>query len=117
MNKLITASLVFGFITLLGLFGFYATMFRAVGSLNEEPVAAAAKVIALPDPQDIEARVNAYRNENGLATLADSQVLRDAAQARAEQMCADNDWSHHKAWEVLDARYSYSYASENLYYD
>lgn len=117
MNKLITASLVVGFVTLVGLLGMYATMFRAIGSLNEQPVAAAAKVIPLPDANDIEARVNVYRNENGLATLADSQVLSDAAQARAEQMCADNDWSHHKAWEILDPRYSYSYASENLYFD
>jgi uncharacterized protein YkwD len=32
-------------------------------------------------------------------------------------MCADNDWSHDKAWTVLDPLYSYSHASENLYYD
>ena len=117
MNKLITASLVLGFVTLVGLFGMYATMFRAIGSLSEESKVSAAKVIPLPDANEIEARVNAYRSENGKPVLTDSQVLSDAAQARAEQMCYDNDWSHDKAWEILDPRYSYTYASENLYFD
>jgi hypothetical protein len=75
------------------------------------------KIIPLPDPNEIEVRVNAYRTENGAAVLTDSEILSQAAQARAEQMCADNDWSHDKAWEILDPRYSYTYASENLFFD
>lgn len=117
MNKLITAALVLGVVTLIALFGIYATAFRAIGSLNEEPVAVAKPVIQLPDANEIEARVNAYRSEKGASILTDSQVLSDAAQARAEQMCYDNDWSHDKAWEILDPRYRYTYASENLYFD
>lgn len=117
MNKLIAASLVVGFVTLVGLLGMYATMFRAIGSLNEEPVVAAAKVIPLPDANEIEARVNAYRSEKGASILADSEILSQAAQARAEQMCAENEWNHDDAWTILDPLYSYSYASENLYFD
>jgi len=74
-------------------------------------------IIALPLATDIEAGINQYRANQGLTTLnSEVPALDQAAQARAEQMCAANDWSHAKDWEILRPHYSYAYAGENLYY-
>jgi uncharacterized protein YkwD len=73
-------------------------------------------VIAPPDATEVENRINAYRSEKGLSQLADSSALDQAAMARAEGMCAANDWSHAKDWEVLTPYYNYAYAGENLYF-
>ncbi len=68
--------------------------------------------------EEVETALNEWRVDQGLPTFkTDNPVLDEAAQARAESMCAANDWSHDKAWQVLDQYYSYSFASENLHYD
>lgn len=74
------------------------------------------KTIQPPKAEEIENRINAYRSEKGLPLFKDSSTLDLAAMARAEGMCAANDWSHNKDWEVLNQYYAYSYAGENLYY-
>lgn len=76
-----------------------------------------SQTIALPLANDIEAGINNYRISQGLAALnSEVPALDHAAQIRAEQMCAENDWSHTKDWEILAPNYSYAYAGENLYY-
>lgn len=76
-----------------------------------------AQTIALPLATDIEAGINNYRISQGLTALnSDVPALDQAAQARAEQMCAANDWSHARDWEILVPYYNYAYAGENLYY-
>lgn len=72
---------------------------------------------ALTTPDEVEAAINKFRSDRGLHTLNDNQTLELAAQERAETMCAQNDWSHDKAWQVLDQHYEYATASENLHYD
>lgn len=88
---------------------------------NSEPTGtsdtSSTNVIALPLATDIEAGINQYRVSQGLGALnSEVPALDQAAQARAEQMCAESDWSHNKDWEVLAPHYSYAYAGENLYY-
>jgi uncharacterized protein YkwD len=76
-----------------------------------------SNTIALPLATDIEAGINQYRVSQGLGALnSDVPALDQAAQARAEQMCKDNDWSHNRDWEILTPYYNYAYAGENLYY-
>lgn len=76
-----------------------------------------SRIIPLPLATDIEAGINQYRTSQGLAPLnSNVPALDQAAQARAEQMCAESDWSHAKDWEILAPYYDYTYAGENLYY-
>lgn len=76
------------------------------------------KIVKPPTSNEVEAELNKFRAERGLPALyTDSAILDKAAQIRAESMCADNDWSHNKAWEVLDKHYDYAFASENLYFN
>lgn len=86
---------------------------------KNEPVAesSSAKIIAPPLATDIEAGINEYRISQGLAPLnSEVPALDQAASARADQMCAEKDWSHNKDWEILTPHYAYAYAGENLYY-
>lgn len=69
-----------------------------------------------PKASDIEADLNAYRKQDGLAPLADSPTLDRAARARANNMCAENNWSHDGDWATLQQYYLYNSAGENLYY-
>lgn len=79
--------------------------------------ASSANVILPPTSNQVETALNKFRTEKGLAKFNTEVPLLDrAAQARAEGMCAENDWSHAKDWAVLDQYYSYNYAGENLYY-
>lgn len=77
----------------------------------------------IPEPklvtsEEVETALNEWRVDRGLPIFrTDNPVLDKAAQARAESMCAANDWSHDKAWQVLDQYYRYTFASENLHYD
>lgn len=88
---------------------------------NTEPTGtsdtSSASIILPPTSSQVEAEINKFRASKGLA-LFDIEVpaLDQAAQARAEQMCSNNDWSHDKAWQSLDPYYAYSYSGENLYY-
>lgn len=76
-----------------------------------------ASTIALPLATDIEAGINQYRISQGVPALnSEVPALDQAAAARAEQMCADNDWSHARDWEILQPYYAFAYAGENLYY-
>lgn len=88
---------------------------------NSEPTGSSdtssASVIAPPLAADIEAGINQYRISQGLPALnSEVPALDQAAAARADQMCAENDWSHNKDWEILAQYYSYAYSGENLYY-
>lgn len=88
---------------------------------NAEPTGtsdtSSTSVIAPPSATDIEAGINEYRISQGLAPFnSEVTALDQAAQVRAEGMCAANDWSHTKDWEVLEPYYNYSTAGENLYY-
>jgi len=75
------------------------------------------KQTPLPLATDIEAGINQYRISQVVAPLnSEVPALDQAAQARADQICADNDWSHTKDWEILAPYYSYASAGENLYY-
>lgn len=68
--------------------------------------------------EEVETVLNEWRVDQGLPTFrTDNPILDQAAQARADSMCAANDWTHDKAWQVLDQYYQYSFASENLHYD
>ena len=70
-----------------------------------------------PTSNEVETAINEWRVDQGLAAFnSEVPALDKAAQARAEGMCAENDWSHAKDWQVLDQYYTYSYAGENLYY-
>lgn len=111
-------------ILLIGLPVFIATtvmlqlVLAATNTPAPQPTMSTASVIAPPTPEEVEAELNQFRMENDLPVLyTDNPVLDEAAQARAESMCAANDWSHDKAWEVLDQYYQYDFASENLHYD
>lgn len=74
-------------------------------------------IIQLPLATDIEAGINQYRISQGVAPLnSEVPALDQAAAARADQMCAANDWSHARDWEILTPYYSFAYAGENLYY-
>jgi uncharacterized protein YkwD len=106
-------------ITLSFAIGVYISVIQQVSD-SIEPVAKATSapvVIQLPLAENVEANLNQYRISQGLPAL-NSEVasLDQAAQARAESMCADNNWSHARDWEVLDQYYLYSHAGENLYY-
>lgn len=74
------------------------------------------KEIPLPDATEIENRINAFRSEKGLSLFADNAALDQAAAARADGMCATNDWTHDKDWATLAPYYNYQYAGENLYF-
>lgn len=79
--------------------------------------ASSSEIVLPPNSDQIEARLNEFRKQKGLAVFnTEVPALDKAAQARADDMCATNDWSHAKDWQVLDQYYSYSYAGENLYY-
>lgn len=76
-----------------------------------------SKIIVLPRATEVETEINKLRTDKGLATFnSDVAALDVAAQARAEGMCADNNWSHKGDWAVLDKYYAYSRAGENLYF-
>lgn len=74
------------------------------------------RVIPLPLATDVEANVNQLRLSKGLSALSDNPVLDQAAQVRADGMCADNNWSHNGDWALLNQYYVYITAGENLYY-
>lgn len=82
-----------------------------------ETAATSSRIIPLPLATDIEAGINQYRTSQGLPVLnSEVAALDQAAAARAEQMCAANDWSHARDWEILAPHYAWAYAGENLYY-
>lgn len=108
-----------GFAMLLVAIGAYLIAFTMIVSYKNEPAVTAqpAKVILPPTSSEVEAAINQWRVENSLAAFnSEVPALDEAAQVRAEGMCAENDWSHSRDWEVLDKYYAYSYAGENLYY-
>lgn len=74
------------------------------------------KSIPLPTEDEVEKGINDYRISNSLASLSDDPTLDIAAQARAESMCTDNNWSHNGAWAILDQYYIYAAAGENIYF-
>lgn len=119
MKKVIIWLSVLGFVMLLVTIGAYLIAFTMIVLYKSEPTVTAqpAKVILPPTSNEVEAAINQWRVENGLAAFnSEVPALDKAAQARAEGMCAENDWSHAKDWQVLDQYYTYSYAGENLYY-
>lgn len=84
---------------------------------TQKSEATSAEIILPPTSNEVEAAINDWRASEGLARFnSEVPVLDKAAQARAEGMCKENDWSHAKDWAVLDQYYSYNYAGENLYY-
>lgn len=92
------------------------------GFIPEAMPAKPKAAVVIPEPKlveasEVELEINKFRAERGLYALTDNPVLDKAAQIRAETMCAENDWSHDKAWQVLDQYYTYSLASENLHYN
>lgn len=79
--------------------------------------ASSSEIILPPTSNEVEAKLNEFREQKGLPPFnTEVPALDKAAQARADQMCAENDWSHAKGWQVLDQYYPYSYAGENLFY-
>lgn len=84
---------------------------------TQKSEATSAEVILPPTSNEVEAAINDWRTKQGLAAFnSEVPALDKAAQVRADDMCATNDWSHAKDWQVLDQYYTYSYAGENLYY-
>ena len=83
---------------------------------DKKTVVNTPRVIPLPLATDVEANVNQLRLSKGLPALNDSPVLDQAAQVRAEGMCANNNWSHNGDGDVLKQYYTFSAAGENLYY-
>ena len=119
MKKAIIWLSALGFVMLLATIGAYLIAFMMIAEYKEQPTAVAqpVKVIVPPTSNEVEASINKWRVENNLAAFnSEVPALDAAAQFRAEQMCAENDWSHAKDWQVLDQYYTYSYAGENLYY-
>lgn len=77
----------------------------------------ASSIVLPPSSNQVEAAINNWRTTQGLAVFnIEVPALDQAAQARAEGMCAENDWSHNRDWEVLGKYYAYTLAGENLYY-
>lgn len=69
-----------------------------------------------PSSHQVEVALNKWRESRGLSPFnSEVPALDEAAQARADRMCTENDWTHNKDWEVLDQYYSYNIAGENLY--
>lgn len=119
MKKLIIWLSVTGVILLIATIGAYGTAFQKIAEYQEPVVKTVEqpKIIPLPLATDIEAGINQYRVSQGLSALnSDVAALDQAAQARAEQMCATNDWSHNQDWNILTPYYVYAYAGENLYF-
>lgn len=119
MKKAIIWLSALGFVMLLATIGAYLIAFMMIAEYKEQPVVVTqpVKVIVPPTADEVEASINKWRVENSLAAFnSEVPALDEAAQARAEGMCAENDWSHNRDWEVLDKYYAYSYAGENLYY-
>lgn len=119
MKKAIIWLSVLSFVMLLVTIGAYLIAFTMVISYKNELATTVqpAKVILPPTSSEVEAAINQWRVDQGLAAFnSEVPALDEAAQARAEGMCAENDWSHNRDWEVLDKYYAYSYAGENLYY-
>ena len=118
MKKAIIWLSVLGFVMLLVTIGAYLIAFTMIAGLKEEPTVTAqpTKVILPPTSSEVEAAINKWRVENSLAAFnSEVPALDEAAQARAERMCTENDWTHNRDWEVLDQYYSYNIAGENLY--
>lgn len=91
-----------------------ASQNRCVEQVDE---ASSSNIVSPPTSNQVEAALNKFRTEKGLAKFnTEVPALDKAAQARAEGMCKTNDWSHNLDWQVLDQYYSYTYAGENLYY-
>ena len=119
MKKAIIWLSVLGFVMLLATIGAYLIAFTMIVSYKNEPAVTAQpeKVILPPTSSEVEAAINQWRVENSLAAFnSEVPALDEAAQARAEGMCAENDWSHNRDWEVLNKYYVYQWAGENLYY-
>ena len=96
----------------------YAGSFILLAGYNTEPAEVTQPKPTLVTPERVESALNHWRVDNGFAPYqTDNPALDAAAQARAEQMCRDNQWSHANAWPVLDQHYAYVQASENLYHD
>lgn len=116
MKKLFIVFLIL-FIAGLLVYGFY--------NHNDQPVkkqiiphveTPKPKLTPLPTEDEVEKGINDYRISNSLASLSDDPTLDVAAQARAESMCVDNNWSHNGAWVVLGQYYVYAAAGENIYF-
>lgn len=119
MKKAIIWLSALGFVMLLVAIGAYAISFIAIAHYKNMPeeVIQPTKVIVPPTSDEVEAALNQWRVNNGLAMFnSEVPALDEAAQFRAEQMCAENDWSHTKDWDVLNQYYVYQWAGENLYY-
>lgn len=119
MKKAIIWLSALGFVMLLATIGAYLIAFMMIAEYKEQPTAVAqpVKVIVPPTANEVEASINKWRVDNNLAAFnSEVPALDAAAQFRAEQMCAENDWSHNRDWEVLNKYYVYQWAGENLYY-
>jgi uncharacterized protein YkwD len=57
--------------------------------------------------------INASRAEVGVPKLIESKVLTVRAEARADVLCARNQWSH-EGWRDSFKGLKYTYAGENL---
>ncbi len=72
------------------------------------------------DQQEIIRLTNLQREKNGLGPVSEDSRLNTAAQAKAENMFAENYWAHYSPsgkdpWVFINgAGYSFSYAGENL---
>lgn len=120
MKTIIISALTAGGVALAFMILVYVATLVAVSDYHEaqpEPTQP-TRVILPATSEEVEKELNQFRTERGLAPyVTDNAILDQAAQARAEQMCAENDWSHDKAWTVLKPYYAYTVASENLFYD
>lgn len=89
-----------------------------------QPIPFAANQTSLPDPLALEnflQATNEARVANGVSALQLSAKLNQAAQAKMNDMIANNYWDHfrpsdHKApWDYIqEAGYRYHFAGENL---
>jgi len=119
MSKLIAGLSIAAVITTSLAISAYGYSFQLIADYNRLlpdsiPV---VKVIPMPLASDVQAGINQLRSSRGLVALSDNPVLDQAAQVRADSMCAANDWSHTLDGDVLRQYYTFSAAGENLYYD
>lgn len=63
---------------------------------------------------EIEAEVNRVRVQTGAGEIPLNRLLNESAQARAEELCAKNNWSHDGWTDSLT--YPHRIAGENLEY-
>lgn len=64
--------------------------------------------------RDLESEVNLVRVQNGLDKLGSNGSLQASAQARADFLCGNNEWSHDDFYGSI--RYDFYKVGENLEY-